>query len=211
MLCGGGVPGSVATMSIVIPASPLALVTRSALLRKGLSDSTIRRALTAKELTALAPGLYACSDHLTPPDAAAVHRAIAYSVAPGLLAGSVVSHLSAAALHGLPVPAGSPAVVHVTRPPPSKSRRGRIVWLHRGVLDPCDVVLVGGLPVTCPGRMVVDCSLTMDAAAVVPLAEAAVKSGLVDGGQLLVQLRRRCRAPGIGLAAALLAGVTGQP
>lgn len=198
-------------MSIVIPAGYLSLVTRSALLTRGVSDSTIRRALTAKDLTALAPGLYACADHLMPPDAAAVQRAIAYAVTPGLVAGSVVSHLSAAALHGLPVPAGSPAVVHITRPPPSKSRRGRIVWLHRGVLDPGDVVWVDGLPVTCPGRMVIDCALTMDAAAALSLARAAVAAGLVDGGQLLTQLHRRRRAPGIGVAGAVLAGVTGQP
>ncbi len=133
---------------------------------------------------------------------------IAHALLPGLVDGSVISHLSAAAVHDFATPGRVPAALHITRTPPAKARRGNSVWLHRGALRPGDVVLLDGLPVTSPARTVVDCALTLDAAEAAPLARAAFEAGLVDGTQVADQLRRRRRVPGLRRAAALLASLS---
>ena len=195
-------------MSLLVSPDPAPFLTRSALLAAGVSDSTIRRALASGRLTTVLPGVYAPVEHPVPQDPGAVHRAIVYALLPRMARGSVASHQSAAAVHGLAVPQGDP-VLHVTRPPPSKSHRGAMVCLHRGHLEPAEVVTVDCLPVTSPARTVLDCAMTLDAGDAVRLARSAVDAGLLDSAQLAAQLRRRSRAPGIRVAAARLAGVTG--
>ena len=195
-------------MTIPVPPGGVRLLTRAGLLMSGLSDNTIRRALGAGRLTTVLPGLYAPVDPLAPPDAVAAHSALAHALLPRLAPGSVISHQSAAALHGLAVPPAGPAPVHVTRPPPSSSRRGSTVCVHRGRLDADELVRLDGLPVTSPARTVVDCATTMGTDDAVRLARAAVDAGLVGAAQVEAALRRRHRVPGIRLAASRLAGVT---
>ncbi len=187
------------------------LLTRSGLLADGLSDSMIRRALAVGSLIAVLPGVYVPGTLRAPPDSAAVRRAIAAAVLRRLAAGSVLSHVSAAAVYGLPVPAGGPVVVHITRPPPAKSRRGRAIRVHRGALDADEVRVVDDLAVTSPVRTVLDCARTMHAPGAAVLVREAVDVGLVTADQLQDGLRRRPRAPGLRAATAVVTAITRPP
>jgi hypothetical protein len=68
--------------------------------------------------------------------------------------GTVASHLTGAAVHGW---SEAPAQPQVTMPPGASGRRaaGRI---HRVALAPVDRLVVGGVPVTSPGRTLLDCA-----------------------------------------------------
>jgi predicted transcriptional regulator of viral defense system len=171
----------------------------------------IRRALTVGSLVTVLPGVYAPATLHAHRDATAIGRAVAATVLPGLAAGSVLSHVSAAAVHGLRVPAAAPVVVHITRPPPAKSRRGRSIWVHRGILEPDEVDVVDDLVVTSPVRTVIDCARTMAMSDGQALVRDAVDAGLVTGTALHDGLRRRPRAPGARTAAEVLLAAIPPP
>jgi len=185
------------------------LIRRADLLAEGTSDNDIRRARRIGTLTALAPGSYLPpgeAQHLNRSDR---HRLALEAVLPRLSGNPVVSHVSAALLHELPVPLGQERPVHVTRTGPTKSRRGRGVISHRAVLHPDDVTDLGGLTVTSVARTVLDCAFVLRFDAAVELAEAALRHGRVGADELASQLARHARAPGVRAAAAMLDRVTG--
>lgn len=180
------------------------VISRTALLERGLSDSEIRRARDRGELVSVLPGLYLRADLDESPDPATRHRATLTVVIPYLAGEPVVSHVSAAIVHGLPFCHSEVPPFHVTRPDATKSRRGAAVRLHKAALDPAEVVDLGGLAVTSAERTVVDCALSMPFDHAVVLADAALRRGLVTRQSLQDQLRLR-RVPGSRQAAAVLA------
>ncbi|WP_439031970.1 type IV toxin-antitoxin system AbiEi family antitoxin domain-containing protein [Gordonia terrae] len=68
--------------------------------------------------------------------------------------GRVVSHESAAALHGIPLLRPDTTTVHFTTP--NTGRSGGSVHLHRGNLPPEHVTEIGDVRVTTPARTVAD-------------------------------------------------------
>jgi hypothetical protein len=102
---------------------------------------------------------------------------------PQCVDGVVVSHVSAAVLHGLPVQAERLGQVHLTRNQAGGGRsRGRL-HVHGLDLDPVDVTQVAGTPVTTLARTV------LDLACVLPLAESAAAGD--------VALRAGCSAEAV--------------
>lgn len=192
------------------------VVSRSELLARGMSDHQIRQARERGELHSVLPGIYLRTRSEPPADPAERHRATLTVVVPLLAGRPVVSHLSAAIMHGLPFchsefgwlgrprPGESPPM-HVTRPDAAKSRRGAAVQLHTAALGPDEVVELGGLPVTTPERTVVDCALTVPFDHAVMLADAALHRGLASRDSLERQLGRLHRVPGTRRAAEVLA------
>ncbi|MBD8219452.1 hypothetical protein IFU40_12495 [Microbacterium sp. CFBP 13617] len=67
-------------------------------------------------------------------------------------AGGVVSHLSAAVLHGLPLYRFRGGPVHAMVPRSAHPPSGRALRRHTGALDPQDVVVVDGIRCTSLGR-----------------------------------------------------------
>ncbi|TDD28748.1 DUF559 domain-containing protein [Kribbella turkmenica] len=136
----------------------LRAVVSGRVIRTALADGTIRR---------IAKGVYA-----VPPatDALAAARA----------QGGVVSHLSAAVLHGFAV-LELPGKPHVTVP------RGQ----HRRLsqLD-CDLHWADGVPSDgrCTGKLrtVLDCARTLSFPAALTVADSALRLGAVDRSQLLI-------------------------
>jgi hypothetical protein len=181
------------------------VISRPALLARGMSDTQIRRARDRGELVSLLPGLYLRADPGLQPDPATRHRATLTVVIPYLAGEPVVSHVSAAIVHGLPFCHSEVPPLHVTRPDAAKSRRGAAVRLHKASLEPVEVVDLGGLAVTSAVRTVVDCALSMPFDHAVVLADAALRRGLVTRQSLQDQLARLRRVPGSRQAAAALA------
>jgi hypothetical protein len=112
--------------------------------------------------------------------------------------GTVISHTSAAALHGLGDP---PAIPHVTVP---RTASGRIAGavVHHGSLVSADRCIVDGLAATRVDRTIVDCAAVLDHDDLDKLVDAAIgrgrtrtepirrawdRAGPVEGGRLLTE------------------------
>jgi hypothetical protein len=176
---------------------------RPRLLAAGFSDDEIRGLVRSGELSAVRRGAYIAgplprgpSDrHLLELRAAVVH----------LAADVVVSHVSAALLHGLPVWAVPLDRVHVTRNRASGGRRGRVVHVHVAPLHAPDVVVVDGVSVTSVARTIVDIARSVPFERAVVIADAALAMKLVTAVDLAVALLATTGWPGIRNARRVLA------
>jgi hypothetical protein len=207
--CERGLPGhrEAATVGTVTqhsrpqPTGTPVLLHRTALLAEGFSDNHIRRALREGALTAISPGVYLRETEARALGAAARHQVAVGALTARLSGDPVISHVSAAIMHGLPFVYSELPPVHVTRAGAAKSRRGSGLMSHRGALTPGEVVMLGGLPVTTVARTVVDCALLLPFANAVVLTDAALHRQQVTPGALVTQLRLHPRVPGMRTAA----------
>ena len=120
---------------------------------EGLSPHGLRRAVENGELDRVRRGVYAAHRDL---DLRARHLRLLSATFPMLGEGSVLSHASAAIVHGLPVRQDLLDRVWVTRPAGGHGRRGPVVQLRRCTLEDGDVTVVTDFPVTTLARTVSD-------------------------------------------------------
>jgi hypothetical protein len=115
---------------------------------------------------------------------------------PLVAAGSVVSHLSAAVVHGLPVFADQLDHVQLTRDDVAGGKRRGRLHLHAAPLDPTEVVKINGIATTSMARTVVDLarSIAFDRAVVV--GDAALRQKL-DTKALADSVGRAGGRPGV--------------
>ncbi len=108
--------------------------------------------------------------------------------------GTVVSHLSAAALLELMEP---PEVPHVTVPSgASGDASGAAVHHVRHPLDSRDVTIIDGIPSTTAARTLVDCAALLDYDAFCELLDTALIRRLTSAGAVRVAAGRAAQAPG---------------
>lgn len=145
-------------MDGAIPADGVRL--RTALHAAGWSDAEIRRARRRGDLRPVRRGAYLDGADASLRDAVGRHRARVQAVAGQLGPWAVVSHVSAAVLHGLPVWNLPLDRVHVTRDRANGGRRTRDLHVHPARLPDTDRGVVAGIAVTTPGRTVADVART---------------------------------------------------
>lgn len=158
------------------------LRTRHELLDLGVSTSDLRAAGAGGRWMRIQPGVYverAVFDSLRP---AARHRvAVVAAVSRTRGRVGVVSHLSAAVLHGLPSYRFRSRPVSLTVPdathPPSRAGLRR----HTDALGESDVVEIDGIRCTSIERTVFDVARTEPLETSVPCADAAMRRGVVTG------------------------------
>ena len=167
---------------------------RSRLLASGWSDDEVRRLLRVGDLSRVRPGGYVFGP--LPDEPVRRHRIAITAAVAVLAADAVVSHVSAAVLHGLPLWRVPLQRVHVTRVRPSGGRRGRIVHVHTAPLAADEIALVDGIAVTSAARTVVDLARTVPFEQAVVVLDAALAMELVDGPQLAETLLRATGWPG---------------
>lgn len=197
----------------------MTLRTTKDLLAEGRTDRDLRRAVGNGELVRIRRGIYSDEAADTPMKR---HRLLIEATAPRL--GDVVlSHESAAVLHGLHLPHEPGELVHVTRArrTPGGGQRNHVVHTHVGRVAPDDVVELEGFRVTTPARTVVDLARGMGFDDAVVLLDAALQSPDLRGEEsplLRAELEgviERCgRVPGIKMARDVLAladGRSGSP
>jgi hypothetical protein len=92
---------------------------------------------------------------------------------------AVVSHVSAAALLGLPLWGMSMTRVHVIRARPTGGRREHQLHVHALSLPADEIATVDGLATTTPGRTLVDIGRTQPFDAAVAVTDAALHRGIV--------------------------------
>lgn len=115
-------------------------------------------------------------------------------------AGAVVSHVSAAVLHDLPLPADLPESISVTI---DRARRTSDdpgwVDVHRSVLPDDLVTTVDAVAVTTLARTAVDCLRTLRRGDGLAVADAAVRRGVLPADLVAVR-RMQHRWPGVRTA-----------
>lgn len=160
------------------------LVLRPRMLAAGYSDDELRRMRSAGRLVPLRPGAYAGADdeRLSTPESR--HLLAVLAALPQLGPGAVVSHASAAVLHGLPLWATPLDRVHVTRNRRSGGRRSRYLHLHAAALDVDEVEVVGDVLVTSVARTIVDLARELPFEPALVPADAALHRELVTAIEL---------------------------
>ncbi|RIJ70667.1 hypothetical protein D1871_17715 [Nakamurella silvestris] len=125
--------------------------------------------------------------------------------ADALGAEEVLSHVSAAVLHGLPVwdiPLGR---VHITKSRSSGGHRNSRLHTHPAPLDPAEVTTVGRYLVTSVARTVVDLARASGFEQEVVVADAALHRGLVQPAELQAELAKVHRRHGASMARQVVA------
>jgi hypothetical protein len=120
---------------------------------------------------------------------------------------SVLSHATAAQLHGLPLPRRLTAVIpaHVTTPRAVPRPRRRDIVTHHAVLPNSDVVDVGDLRVTSPIRTYVDMAALLEFSELVALGDVVLRIHAPSTDELLAAARARRQYPGRRRAVAAVA------
>lgn len=167
------------------------VVSRAQLLDAGMTVGQIRHERASGRLVELHPSVYGLVGHRE----SWRRRLWAAQLHAG--GDSAVGFESAGRLHGLDqVPAGR--VVLAVAPGRRHPPRG-VRWHRVGDLDPSDICMIGGLPVTTAARTIVDLSSVSAAARLRLMAEQAVlerRCTPAELGALLGRVRRRGK-PGI--------------
>ena len=147
------------------------------LVEQGYSYAEMARMAQTAELVRVRRGAYA------PPDESALDPRVAHlrlleATVAQSSAESVVSHVSAAVLHGLPVGQDQLARVHLTRDRSGHGKARRYVQVHGLPLAHDDVVDVAGYRTTSLARTVVDIGCALPPLLAVPIGDAALRAGL---------------------------------
>lgn len=146
------------------------LVLRSVAVTEGLSDGEIARLVRRQQLVALQRGAY-LEGQVGSPEAR--QRAVVLATVAGLRVPGVVSHGSAALLHGLPLYRLPMRKVHVIRRPPTSGGGSARVHLHVAQLPAEETTVVQGVVLTDVTRTVVDVARSAPFESAVVLADAA--------------------------------------
>ena len=181
----------------------------------GYTGSQIRARLKSGVWLAVRRGMYAGTpklDHLPPWDQTTALHLLAVRAAhraqPG--AAAVVSHQSAAALHGLPTWGLTFDHVHLTRLDAMSGRIRAGVRHHAGAITDADVLVVDGVAATAVARTVVDTACLSSYEAAVAVADAALHRRLTTPDELRAVLETVRGWPGSGTAQAAVGFADGR-
>lgn len=163
---------------------------RSSLLGVGVTDGELRRGRRAGELACVERGAYVAGGDPRLRDEPARHALRIIAAIPRCAADAVVSHVSAAVQHGLPIWALPMDRVHVTRPRRTGGGRSGRLHVHTAPLDPDEMTHVGTVAVTSAARTIVDLARTAPFEQAVVLADAALRRELTTPAQLVAAVDR---------------------
>jgi hypothetical protein len=165
------------------------------LLDQGYDYDDLRRLQRAGELVRIRRGAYALREGS---DLALEerHRRVVLATAPQLLDGAVLSHGSAAVLHGLPVWPAAVERVHVTRNRRGGGIKRGVVHVHGAPLAAPEIVLIDNMPVTSLCRTVLDLARALPMTQAVAAGDRALALGLTRQA-LEAGLVAMARWPGI--------------
>ena len=184
-----------------VAARRLGVFTAGEAVRAGYRPDEIRAELGSGRWRWLRRGVYICAADLesTAGDARARHVLDCLAVLASLRPGPVVSHASAARLHGVVVPADVDDTVRLTDE--VQWRRGRGYAVSRAALPTGDVGRLGPALTTTPARTLVDCAREWDLVDSVVAMDAALRKGAVTSEELREAVLRATHWVGIGEAA----------
>ncbi len=158
-------------------------ISRRDVLAEGGSDNLIR-AMRRGGLASVRGGAYLDGDVWQSLQDEQRHRLLVYATVPRLAPGAVVSHASAAVLHGLPILGVAPSVVHITRERSSGGFQRGYLHTHATTMSAGPTVVKDGVRLTSAARTVIDCAATMPFEAAVCIADAALYKRVTSTDEL---------------------------
>lgn len=183
---------------------------RPRLLAAGFTDDELRRLRAERSVVAVRPGAYVHSSDARLREPEGRHALQVEAAVQQIGPGAVVSHASAAVLHGLPLWAVPLDRVHVTRDRRSGGRRTRYLHLHPAALDPDEIALVRGIAVTSVARTVADLARSLPFEAAVVAADGALRDHPIGRADLLEAVQRRSNRRGTSAARRVAAFADGR-
>lgn len=179
-------------------------------LRAGIAADEITMLVRRGQWTRLRRGSYVSADTWAGATSEQRHRLRVRAVALALRAPTVVSHHSAAVLHGLRLHQVPLDVVHVTHPRRRGSSRAEAdVRHHEAELTVADTVHVSGLRVTSPVRTTIDCARVLPLASGLAMADGVLAGG-VSHAQLFAMYERQLDWPGSRGASRVVSSADGR-
>jgi hypothetical protein len=181
------------------------LTSRAQWLAAGFSGDELRGLLRTGRLTPVRRGSYVQGS--LPDDVLARHVLQIRAAVGELTSDAVVSHVSAAVLHGLRIWGVRLDRVHVTRRRPTGGRCGALVHVHSATLDPLEIVVIGGIAVTSLARTVADLGRMLSFEKAVVFCDSAMfhaRSDRVEAADVLDVLDHEPRRPGTRAARRML-------
>ena len=164
---------------------------------RGYSAPELARLVRSGELSRLRRGAYALP--AADGDPVAAHKARLTAVIRQVSDEAIVSHVSAAVLHGLPTWTDQLDLVHLTRDRSGGSKLRRDLRIHGLPIAPDEATRIGGFTVTSLARTVVDLSCLDTLERGVAIGDAALRLGLRDH-ELAAAVDAGTRRHGIGRA-----------
>lgn len=152
------------------------LTSRAQLLDAGTSAREISGRVRGGEIRIVRRGWFADAaavDDLWPESRHLLH---VMAVARDGQGAGVVSHVSAATVHRLPLYRSRPTRVHLTTDAPTRIASGPDVFRHVAPLSASDIITIDGVTCTTLERTVFDCMRTLPLEAAVSIADAAERS-----------------------------------
>jgi hypothetical protein len=180
---------------------------RSDALADGMTDGELARLVRRGELTRLRRGSHVSETDLSGP---VRHAALVAAAVADLRTPAVVSHLSAAVLHGLPLWNVRLGRVELIRRPPANGGGSRAVHLHVAQLPDDEVTALAGLAVTDLTRTAVDLARTLGFEQAVVAVDGALASKETSRERLTACLARMGPVPGTRPAARVIAFADGR-
>lgn len=173
------------------PPPPAPALRASDFVVSGLETRHLRRLVEKGELTRIGPGVCVRNDIWSELSTTQQYVVTVYERVRRLDGAVCVSHWSAAAVWGLPVPDDWPEDVQVIDP--SRRTSNRIATLHRrpGDLQAGDLVAWQGIAVTCPARTASDLALLGAFETAVLVFDQGLRLRLFTRDEVTDQLGRR--------------------
>jgi hypothetical protein len=187
---------------------PDGLLLRRDAVTSGISDGELGRLTRAGELQRLRRGAYV--DAILPTSRTERHRLLIRATLAGLRREAVVSHQSAAVLHGLPMWGVALDRVHITRRPRAWNDTSSTLCCHVARLRDDEVVDVDGVLVTDPIRTALDLARSLPHEVAVVALDAALNKELLSHEGLRSRLFDIVGAPGSRSAARAVAAADGR-
>lgn len=178
------------------PSRPPVPLIRRTLLDSGYSDGEIRRLRRRGTWASVRRGSYLDAETIAPLDGRQRHELLVRAVVAGLKTPAVVSHCSAAVLHGISLWSTHLGIVHLTRTPPAHSGRSAQLLIHVARFHPDDVTIRDGLAVTTVARTITDVARALPFEQAVVAADAALFLGLTTRELLEASAARAMGLPG---------------
>jgi len=157
----------------------------------GLDPAELRRACARGELVRLRPGAYVAASTWAAAGVDERHRLRIRGAAAASRTPVVVSHVSAAVLHGLPLVGAPPHDVHVLVPPAGGSRREHGFVKHARAHELDAQSETGGLLVTPLAVALVDVCLTESFTRAVVMTDHALRTGAVTLADMVAEFASR--------------------
>jgi hypothetical protein len=167
---------------------------RSDALAAGISDGELARSVRRGELVRLRRGTYVQDTSAL--SGTAAHAALITAAVADAQISAVVSHVSAAVLHGLPLWNVRLGRVHLLRNPPANGSGSRAVQLHVARLPDEEVTTVSGVAVTDLTRTAVDVARALPFEEAVVTVDAALATKKTTRSDLAGCLARMGAVPG---------------